>query len=41
MEKTGNEVVPIECDIRDAAAVSDAIDTCVNKVKSLGENYAV
>jgi len=31
-EHTGNEVVPIQCDIRDATAVSSAIDTCVEKV---------
>ena len=29
---TGNEVVPIQCDIRDATAVSSAIDSCVEKV---------
>lgn len=32
MNMTGNDVVPIQCDIRDAAAVSTAIDTCVEKV---------
>merc|ERR1719266_3183407 len=31
-EHTGNEVVPIQCDIRDATAVSSVIDTCVEKV---------
>jgi len=29
---TGNEVVPIQCDIRDATAVTSAIDSCVEKV---------
>ena len=32
MEKTGNEVVPIQCDIRDSIAVSAAVDQCVDKV---------
>jgi len=31
-EHTGNEVIPIQCDIRDATAVSSAIDMCVEKV---------
>ena len=34
MALTGNEVLPLQCDIRDAAAVSTAIDTCVDKVSS-------
>jgi len=29
---TGNEVVPIQCDIRDATAVTSTIDSCVEKV---------
>jgi len=29
---TGNEVIPIQCDIRDAIAVTSAVDACVDKV---------
>lgn len=29
---TGNEVIPIQCDIRDAIAVASAVDACVDKV---------
>ena len=29
---TGNEVIPIQCDIRDAVAVTAAVDACVDKV---------
>merc|ERR1719189_2558503 len=30
-EHTGNEVVPIQCDIRDAIAETSAVDACVDK----------
>ena len=30
---TGNEVIPIQCDIRDAIAVTSAVDACVDKVR--------
>merc|ERR1719507_2037855 len=29
---TGNEVIPLQCDVRDSAAVSTTIDSCVEKV---------
>ena len=30
-EKTGNEVLPVQCDVRNADAVKLAVDTCVEK----------
>ena len=39
---TGNQVIPIQCDIRDAIAVTEAVDACVDKVcSSLYENCRI
>lgn len=31
-KRTGNKVLPIQCDVRDASSVSDAVSNCVDKL---------